>query len=130
EGLGLRLLEAMRIGVPIVCAKVGSLPEVGNDAVIYFDPNSPGQIAEAIHRCTQEPDLRARLVEAGRQQLRRFSYERTAGQTLAIFEQIRSGTLEPPTLPAFRPLLPHNWLKDGHSRWYFRASSAITNDLT
>jgi glycosyltransferase involved in cell wall biosynthesis len=126
EGFGLPLLEAMHLGVPVACSNITSLPEVGGDAVLYFDPRAPDQIAQAIHLCIEDDDLRARLVAAGRAQASRFSYAQTARSTLAIFEKIRTGALRPPTLPPFRPLIPHNWLDGGHGRWYFRAGPTFT----
>ena len=121
EGFGLPLLEAMHFGAPVACSSVGSLPEVGGDAVLYFDPLEAEQIAKAITACLEDERLRGRLIAAGRKQARRFSYAETARQTLAIFEKVRAGDLRPPDLPAFRPPIAHNWLDGGHSRWYFRA---------
>ncbi len=103
EGFGLPLLEAMHFGAPVVCSNVGSLPEVGGDAVLYFDPLDPEQIAKAISACLEDEHLRARLIAAGKEQSRRFSYRRTAEQTLAIFEKVHAGELRPPDLPPFRP---------------------------
>jgi glycosyltransferase involved in cell wall biosynthesis len=131
EGFGLPLLEAMHLGVPVACSQVGSLPEIGGDAVLYFDPRSPVNIADSITQLLDDPDLRERLVSAGYDRVRGFSYERTARQTLAVFEQIGNGSLAKPQLAPFRPLLPHNWLPDGHGRWYFRSPDlrAIVLDI-
>jgi glycosyltransferase involved in cell wall biosynthesis len=126
EGFGLPLLEAMHFGVPVACSNVTSLPEVGGDAVLYFDPRAPDQIAQAIDRGLEDHDLRSRLVAAGRAQASRFSYARTAKSTLAVFNKVGGGELLPPRLPPFRPPIAHNWLDDGHSRWYFRAGPAFT----
>jgi glycosyltransferase involved in cell wall biosynthesis len=126
EGFGLPLLEAMHFGVPVVCSNVTSLPEVGGDAVLYFDPRVPDQIAQAIARCIEDDQLRDRLLAAGKAQANRFSYARTANLTLAIFKKIAAGELRPPALPPFRPPTSHNWLNAGHSRWYFRAGPAFT----
>jgi glycosyltransferase involved in cell wall biosynthesis len=129
EGFGLPLLEAMHFGAPVACSNVGSLPEVGGDAMLYFDPLDPEQIAKAINACLEDEHLRARLIVAGKDQARRFSYAQTAQQTLAIFEKIRAGELRPPDLPPFRPPIAHNWLDGGHSRWYFRARAPFTVHL-
>lgn len=120
EGFGLPLLEAMHFGVPIACSRIGSLPEVGGDAAVYFNPHSPEEIADAIQCLLANPTLRQALIQAGKAQVEHFSYTTTAQQTLAIFEQIHTGALTTPQLRPFRPLIPHNWLLDGHSRWYFR----------
>jgi glycosyltransferase involved in cell wall biosynthesis len=126
EGFGLPLLEAMHFGTPIACSNVGSLPEVGGDAVLFFDPHKADEVASAITRGIEDDQLRARLIAAGREQVLRFSYTRTAQLTLAVFEKIGAGELRPPGLPPFRPLAAHNWLYAGHSRWYFRAGPTFT----
>ena len=123
EGFGLPLLEAMQFNVPVACSNLGSLREVGGDAVWYFDPRSPQDIAEAILRVSYDQDLRGQLIAAGRNRVKGFSYSNTARHTLSIFGQIRDGILTPPDLPSFRPLIAHNWLREGHSRWYFHANS-------
>ena len=113
----------MHLGVPVACSRVGSLPEVGGSAVLYFDPNSPQGIAGAILRITEDEGLRHQLVAAGKERVKLFNYSETARQTLAVFEKIRGGLLVCPDLPPFRPLIAHNWLNEGHSRWYFRCVS-------
>jgi hypothetical protein len=102
---------------------VGSLPEVAGEAALYFDPTSPEGIADAIERAANDEGLRARLIRAGRERVAAFSYRRTAEETLAVFEKVGRGELRPPGLDPPRPLIPHGWLRAGHSRWYFRASA-------
>jgi glycosyltransferase involved in cell wall biosynthesis len=123
EGFGLPLLEAMHFGVPAACSRIGCLPEVGGDAVLYFNPNSAQDIADAILRILNDAELRERLANAGKEQISHFSYTTTAKQTLTVLEQIGNGILSAPNIPPFRPLIPHNWLRDGHGRWYFRSTS-------
>jgi glycosyltransferase involved in cell wall biosynthesis len=123
EGFGLPLLEAMHFGVPVACSRIGSLPDVGGDAAMYFDPNSAQDIANAIQRLLSDTKLRAQLVNAGKEQVSRFNYATTASQTLAVFEQIRDGSLSKPNTAPFCPVIPHNWLKNGQGRWYFRSTA-------
>ena len=122
EGFGLPLLEAMSCGTPIVCAPVASIPEVAGDAALYIDPGDPTALAQAVLRLLEDDVLRARLVEAGRERARRFSFTETARQTLAVFDEVLAGTWRAPDLPAFRPLTERHWLQDGHSRWYFHCA--------
>ena len=129
EGFGLPLLEAMHFGAPVASSNVGSLPEVGGDAVAYFDPLDPERIAKTVNDCLEDEALRAHLLSAGKAQARRFSYTRTAEQTLGIFGRIRDGDLRPPDLSPFRPPIPHNWLDRGQSRWYFRACEPFRVEL-
>jgi glycosyltransferase involved in cell wall biosynthesis len=119
EGFGFPLLEAMSLGTPIVCSSVTSIPEVAGDAAVYVDPGQPTALAEAVLRVLDDEKLRERLIAAGRNRLRGFDFAETARQTLAVFEDVLSGAWRAPELPPFRPLIPHHWLQDGHSRWYF-----------
>jgi len=65
EGYGMPVAEAMSMGVPVLCSGVTSLPEVGGDAVLYFDPRKPEDVAEAIARMATEPGLAADLAARG-----------------------------------------------------------------
>ena len=120
EGFGLPLLEAMHLGTPVVCSTVGSLPEVGGEAARFFDARSEERIAEAIVEVAGDAALRRRLIDAGRDQVARFSYARTAARTLEVFEQVHQGKLPRPEARSFRPLNAALALDQGHARWYFR----------
>ena len=66
EGYGMPVAEAMSLGVPVLCSNVTSLPEVGGEAVLYFDPRKPEDVAAAISRIASEPGLAAKLTAKGR----------------------------------------------------------------
>jgi glycosyltransferase involved in cell wall biosynthesis len=129
EGFGLPVIEAMHIGVPVGCSNLCSLPEVGGDAVAYFDPRSPDEIARVIMTLTGDEDTRTRLRDAGSRRAQKFNYRRTAEATLRVFNRIRSGELASPRLPPFRPLISHGWLREGHSRWYFHCRALKRIDI-
>jgi len=88
EGFGLPLLEAMACGVPIASSNATSLPEVGGGAVLYFDPYNVEQMAQAIYKILSDPDLRQDLVAKGLTRAHEFSWEKTARQTLEIYEHV------------------------------------------
>jgi glycosyltransferase involved in cell wall biosynthesis len=72
EGFGLPVAEAMASGVPIVCSRTGSLPEVAGDAAEYFDPYSVDAMASALKRVLGDDVKRACMREAGFRQVRRY----------------------------------------------------------
>lgn len=86
EGFGLPVLEAMAAGVPVVSSNATSLPEVYGDAALEFDPTDEAAMADAIRRVLEDQALARDLVERGRRNLARFSWRKTAEQTLAVIE--------------------------------------------
>ena len=88
EGFGLPVLEAMGQGAPVICSQRASLPEVGGAAAIYIDPASPESICEAMLRLEADPARRADLALAGRLQAARFSWEKTARETLDFYRRV------------------------------------------
>ena len=88
EGFGLPVLEALGYGTPVICSDRASLPEVGGDAAMYVDPASAESICAAMLALEADPGRRAALAEAGRRQAARFSWERTARETLAFYERV------------------------------------------
>jgi glycosyltransferase involved in cell wall biosynthesis len=87
EGFGQPVLEAMERGVPVACSGVSSLPEVGGDAVLYFDPLDVEAIAAAIESLLADRALAERLAAAGRERAMSFSWERTARETAAVYDR-------------------------------------------
>jgi glycosyltransferase involved in cell wall biosynthesis len=86
EGFGLPVLEAMSCGTPVLCSNASSLPEVAGNAAFLIDPLDVGNMAKAMNRLLQDEGLRTQLVERGLQQVRHFSWDRCARETLAVLE--------------------------------------------
>lgn len=85
EGFGIPVLEAMACGTPVVAADNSSLPEVVGGAGLRVDASDTHALAEALGWVLADPDLRARLVAAGREQAARFAWDSAAAHLLAIY---------------------------------------------
>ncbi|HEX5797571.1 MAG TPA: glycosyltransferase family 1 protein [Candidatus Saccharimonadales bacterium] len=90
EGFGLPGLEAMAHDCPVVSSNATCLPEVYGDAVEYFDPKNTEAMAEAIEKVITDEKLAKKLVEEGRKRLRKYSWQKTAEQTLGIYDSVLS----------------------------------------
>jgi glycosyltransferase involved in cell wall biosynthesis len=88
EGFGLPVLEAMEHGLAVATSNTSSMPEVGGDAVVYFDPFDVNDIARGIDQLLNDTELRARLAAAGRVRAKEFSWSRAAEQTVAAYETV------------------------------------------
>jgi glycosyltransferase involved in cell wall biosynthesis len=84
EGFGMPVLEALAAGIPTACSDIPPLREVAGDAALFFDPLDEDAIAGALERITYDEPLRARLVQAGPERARPFTWERAARQTLDV----------------------------------------------
>lgn len=89
EGFGLDVLNAMACGVPVVVSDVGSLPEVAGEAGVYVDPKNPESIAEGIKKVlTATKSQYNSMRQKGIEQAGKFSWEKTAAQTLEILKNV------------------------------------------
>jgi len=87
EGFGFPVLEAMACGTPVICSNVSSLPEVAGTAALQVDPRSTDALTAAMYRVLGDAALRQGMRQEGLAQAGRFSWTRTAQQTLAAYRR-------------------------------------------
>lgn len=88
EGFGLPGLEAMSHKTPVVSSDATCLPEVYGKAAHYFNPNDTRDIARAIDDILSDSKLREKLVSNGQKQLSKYSWQKMAKETHAIYKKI------------------------------------------
>jgi glycosyltransferase involved in cell wall biosynthesis len=87
EGFGLPVLEAMACGVPTIASSASALTEITGGAGLTVAPGSEEDLQDAIVRLLGDNELRARLITAGLARAAHFSWDRTARETMAVYEQ-------------------------------------------
>ncbi len=90
EGFGMWILEAFECEVPVAVSDNSSLPEVGGDAALYFNPTSKSEMKEVILRVLTNKELRADMIAKGKSRLVNFSWEKCARETLSVLEEVGS----------------------------------------
>ena len=85
EGFGLPGLEAMSRGVPVVASRAASLPEIYQQAAFYFNPRQIKEIAKAIFQVINDENLRNKLCQQGCQRVEKFSWRKTAEETMVVY---------------------------------------------
>jgi len=93
ESFGLTLLEASAIGVPVVCANAGGIPEVFQDGFngLLYPPGDDDAMAKAIIRLIQDKELAKKISANALDTANKFTWERTAEQTLQVYEEVLQG---------------------------------------
>lgn len=88
EGFGLPGLEAMAHDTPLVSSNATCLPEIYGEAAHYFDPTSTTDITRAITDVLDNKELREKLIANGSSQVKKYSWEKMAKETLAVYKKV------------------------------------------
>jgi len=86
EGFGFPPLEALIFGVPVICSNVSSLPEVVGSAALLINPFKISELAEALATVLQDQGVREKLVAAGYERVKLFSWDKAAREYLQLFK--------------------------------------------
>jgi glycosyltransferase involved in cell wall biosynthesis len=88
EGFGFPVAQAMAAGTPAITSHVSALPEIADGAALLVDPRSQAELGAAMCRILTSPSTRGRLIECGRANAHRFSWQECARQSLEFFERV------------------------------------------
>lgn len=89
EGFGLPILEAFACGVPVISSKISSIPEVAGRAAILVNPVKEEEIALALKKLLLSEKLRKTFRSKGFKQVKKFSWQKTALQTIKVYEKVK-----------------------------------------
>lgn len=92
EGFGLTILEAMACGVPVVTSNIFSMPEIAGNAAKLVDPYNVEEIASGIYEVLNDKEIKNNMIQKGFERVKEFSWEKTARETMAIYEEVSKKT--------------------------------------
>ena len=88
EGFGLPVLEAMACGCPVISSNQGSLPEIYGEAALTFNPYTEGELEKVVLKLIEDEKMRNELIKKGKIQVDKFSWDKTAKETIDVYKSI------------------------------------------
>ncbi|TLS52018.1 glycosyltransferase family 4 protein [Paenibacillus antri] len=110
EGFGIPVAEAMSLGVPVLCSETTSLPEVGGDAALYFDPKKPDTMVERMFQILTNLELQQTCVKRGLEYVKRFNSERMVEEYSLAIESIYG--IQAREAYSSRGIYPDHWTEE------------------
>ncbi len=86
EGFGIPGLNAMAAGVPVLASNIPTLQEIYQNAAVYFDPNSPQDIADKVNNLLKNSKIKEDLIRRGQIQVKKYSWQKMAKETFKVYE--------------------------------------------
>ena len=87
EGFGLPILEAMSFGCPVLCSDKSSIPEVANNAALYFDASDVDSIKHCMENFFNKSEIKNKLITNGFENIKKFKWEDCAKKTLEVYKK-------------------------------------------
>lgn len=88
EGFGIPIVEAFRCGIPVITSNVTSMPEIAGDAALLVDPFKPEDIAVAMRLISTDENLRDKLIKAGNERAKIFTWDKSAERLWKSVEKV------------------------------------------
>jgi glycosyltransferase involved in cell wall biosynthesis len=88
ESFGLPIVEAMACGTPVITSQISSMPEIAGNAAHLVDPHSENDIALGISKILLDEEYQKKLIRAGLERIKEFSWENAANELLAIYDEV------------------------------------------
>ena len=88
EGFGLPVLEAQAMGIPVLCSDLDVLKEVGGEGAVYVDRSDVKEVADILFKFISDPEFYERVSGGGERNTNRFSWEKSARETLEVYRSV------------------------------------------
>ena len=88
EGFGIPIIESFHCGCPVLSSNCGSLPEIGGEAALYFDPYNQQSFFDTASNLINNELLRNELKLKGTERIKNFSWDKTFQQTLNVYKSV------------------------------------------